>query len=346
MKIPIEVEPFSSYNCFHSALGTTTVTFLKENVTKALHLNWQFFYSTRKDYCHDFRFIGEYPDPYDRTLTDRLYKLHGIHFTEKNITLDSTNSDIIQDIKENGYSLINANNYYYESEDLTNNEHSITTIVVYDYDPQENKFLYFKPNQYGVENEEKCGWISNEFLFESRKDIQGGRKIGGTKFDIKLLNDKKYDIDESYMINILLDNINEFLVGAKDIDNIYGIEGIKLFAEDIKDWGKESEKEKLFCRILDTSKYLVFVKRQRILFIENLKNYCGETQQGNIRCFLNEENDKIEELLKCWGDLRLVLTLFAYRKQIGNLQKISEQIDKIGIQEKELMERLMYKLKY
>ena len=343
---------FISYNCFNSCIGTVLRKWYEWGINPVLHLKWQFFYKPAFQYNDDDRFIGEYPAIFDESTLSRINDILSvkINYKRNNVTDISC---FERDISVVGAAVILADKYYFQkASGISNPAHLQTTVMLMNICENKQKVSFMNPNQFGDGIIPAFGWIDSKDLVMSCLSEFAGSISNSLRFEFTQIPSAYMDkaacmnvIDVWKVADGIRKAIEDYCIGRNDFGVWHGIAALQQFGDDVQNWALKKGQyfdlsdKNIYQRLIDCSRYLIFVKRQRMLFFDALRELADTGLQKDLP--LSEWVVDSDKLLKAWGDLRLLLYLSGVRCQIGAIKNIYNLVNLI----KELEYKFIFNMK-
>ncbi len=340
-------ELFLSYNCFHSCLGTVLKKYLDSGIDIALHSEWQFFFSKRRIYNNDNRFVGEYPKLYDSITINKIKSLTGIELIEKNYGREYSLSNIVNDIEVFGEVVIMLNKFFIDkamNKDKPLN--LLSTALLNEYDKISNRFYCIMGDNDMVDS----AWISRETLFKSINYKPHGWDWTGKGYCVEKLSSVPhlcFDRTSTLILaaGYLRDSAQSFLKGAIHKNTIYGLPGLACFSEEILYWenpvdvfGGYDITSQVSKRLVDSAIFIQFVINQRKRYLSTIVNLSNLFD--NIDMELSSIINLVKIDVKEWTNLKMLFALSGKRRQISAVKSISRKIKQISSIEMEVQTKV------
>lgn len=325
---------FQSYNCFYSCLGTMLKSSYGWGLNTVLHTQWQFFYNKKWTYDQDNRFVGEFQSPCHDRVIEKFREVLNIQIIKHNDKVDNSLLIKIQrDIGQYGASLVIVNKFFYDRVQGKKIPFPLlTTVLITAVDHTNHRVKFIM----GDDNLTQVGWINTESFFKSLKYAPHGRTENGSRFTFRLPPSDKgrkeiVSLLEKYAPCYLVQTAEAFITGSQSMNLYDGAIAMDILASDILTWPNskvmfnEIEKSRsIFERLIDCAKFIMFVKQQRVFFIEVLL----EIKLTSIGKYvpINDWIDSINKIINRWESLRYLFFLAGSRHQIGAVNKIALEI--------------------
>lgn len=313
----------NSYNCFYSAIFDILKPKFEKNTHLLINNRWQFFFNPKLDYTDDLRPIGEHPILYDEKHFSMLKDALGIDIRLMRIKKSSLD-DFKQVINQQPV-IIFANKIYFVPNITIGLRRCVSTIMVKG-NREENIICKTYDNDLVTLQNIKIDELYNSWKFASDLEQlnEGYIKI---LFDTSPTETDIINFARKCMRDSLEDYINSVGFFNTSEKIFIGVEGIIEFATQLTDGvGFNSQ------MLIDCSMYLDIVIRQRKQFALSLESVINRQEREIIV--------NINDIIEQWQNVKILLFIIGTRKQENSLAQIRPIMNKLILDEIELVKKI------
>lgn len=302
---------------------------------------WGFFY-WRGDECPLTKGKKGYRiSPCKQSLTEDLSKAYSITCKHRNTSDPEEAWRIAKEHLNNNEPLIaSIDVYYLPYHHQYQQIHGAHSIILNGYDEEGNKvyIIDWYPPQFFK------GVISTETLKQARNSLNPKDPLNPTYSGSSIQNrwlDIKYpsphaELDESLTGKVILENIEVMRGNDREESHFQGIEGIRVFAEDILGWITQDDKDLFVAKIEKSFPFLQNVIAQRMLHLDFLSNIGKKLNKLELRRI----SEELTKIIQSWQVARSMFVKASKKEPKAMIPRISTRLLDIADREERALIRL------